>query len=711
MDYKLQQSMRAYLESDNEFVLFVTIDSSDYIPLLTEFGDIESIKLSDYCRDDDSYPDLDSFCNTVSSRVTPALLLGISEYSELTNDRSILNRIKDLTIQTKIIVVCRFANGFIKEICDYDKKFAERRIINHGMGKLPVITYTSEKLHNSDKFALIQGFKNLIKEMEGDMDLTTTYCVYTRLKIPSRKKINPYNLCNVEGVDEAILTPEQWRLYYQDSELEGVPYDHWRFFLKIKLQGTPNSFLRTVANKSKNYAEYCKQLLFSLLDVDHHNPDYWEIYSKRKEILRNHNFPPEDCAEYLGEVRSRSKDGIYYLTDTSELERNAIIEWIVDNKRLPDHLECIYPALHHYLSKYKYRSKFGDQFSDYFEAYRHCKIFNDCTQEYLSLVEQLATSDSHPYDLLDYRDSIINKCRDKNTYLIWIDALGVEYLSYIQFLINQYNYNSETNICRAYLPSITENNSQFFEDWPYNKEKVSAFDELLHDGPSDLSLDCMKYPYHLPIQLDIIDRVMTKVATLLNQGKYRKIILASDHGASRFARIIDGKTVKMTNPGKKSGRCCEESDEDSRLPTMVSENGYLSMSNYDRFQSGKKQGVELHGGATLEEVLVPVVVLYLKDESIKFTLKTPSVTYNFDEGFDLIVSTNTRLSDIYAVISNNRYTTIIQDYEIIVRVDAIKRTGSYVLQLFSGDSLLVSLPFEVNGKSAKFNKMGDDWFN
>lgn len=120
MDYKLQQSMRAYLESDNEFVLFVTIDSSDYIPLLTEFGDIESIKLSDYCRDDDSYPDLDSFCNTVSSRVTPALLLGISEYSELTNDRSILNRIKDLTIQTKIIVVCRFANGFIKEICDYD---------------------------------------------------------------------------------------------------------------------------------------------------------------------------------------------------------------------------------------------------------------------------------------------------------------------------------------------------------------------------------------------------------------------------------------------------------------------------------------------------------------------------------------------------------------------------------------------------------------
>ena len=92
-------------------------------------------------------------------------------------------------------------------------------------------------------------------------------------------------------------------------------------------------------------------------------------------------------------------------------------------------------------------------------------------------------------------------------------------------------------------------------------------------------------------------------------------------------------------------------------------------------------------------------------------MKTPSVTYNFDEGFDLIVSTNTRLSDIYAVISNNHYTTVIQDYEIRIRVDDIKRTGRYTLQLFSGDSILVSLPFEANGKSAKFNKMGDDWFN
>ena len=711
MDYKLQQSIRAYLESDNEFVLFITIDNSDYPSLLTEFGDIESIHLSDYCRSDDSYPDLDSFCNAVSSRNNPALLLGISEYSELTNDRSILNRIKDLTIQTKIVVICRFANGFIKEICDYDKKFAERHIINHGMGKLPVIAYTRENLRNSDKFILIQGFKNLLKEMEGNMDLSTTYCVYTRLKIPSRKHISPYNLCNTGGVDETLLTPEQWRQYYLDSELEGVPYDHWRFFLKIKMQGTSNSFLQMVADKSKNYVDYCKQLLFSLLDIDCHGPGYWDIYTKRKEILLNHNVPPEDCAEYIGEVHSKSRDGIYYLTDTSELERNAIIEWIVDNNCIPEHLDCIYPALHQYLSKYIFRSKFGDQFSNYFDTYRHCKIFNSCSQDFLTLVEQLASSGSHAYDLLDYRDRIINKCRDKNTYLIWIDALGVEYLGYLQFLINQYNYNSETNICRAYLPTITEKNSQFYEDWPYKKEKVSTFDDLLHDGPSDLALDCLKYPYHLPIQLEIIEKVMIKVATLLNQGKYRKVIIASDHGASRFARIVDGTTIKMTNPGIKSGRCCEESDGDSCLPTMVSENGYLSISNYDRFQSGKKQGVELHGGATLEEVLVPVIVLSLKDESIKFTMKTPSVTYNFDEGFDLIVSTNTRLSDIYAVISNNHYTTVIQDYEIRIRVDDIKRTGRYILQLFSGDSILVSLPFDANGKSAKFNKMGDDWFN
>lgn len=670
-----------------------------------------TIRLSDYCRNDDSFPDLDRFCNDISSRDLPSMVLGTSEYSELTSDRSILNRIKDLTVQTKILVICRFAGRFIEEICDYDKKFAERHIFDYGHDKFPRIVYTCDELNKSDKYVLIHGFKNLLKTMEVKKEPHKSYCAITRLEIPSCEKVGYYKLCNVGDVCENILTADQWRQYYQDPELEGVSYNHWRFFLKIKMYGTSNAFLKMVANSSHNYPDYCRRLIFSILDYDYQSPNYWNLYNKRKEIIKKLDVSPEDRSKYLGEVHSKLKDEIYYLTDCSELERNLIIKWIVDNKCLPEHLGLIYPALSQYLSKYNFRCKYGDRFTTYFDAYRHCKILNDPSADFISSVEMLATSTSHPYDSLDYRESIINKNRNEDTHLIWVDALGVEFLSYIQHLINQYNLNSETNICRAYLPSITEYNCQFYDDWQYSKEKVIILDNLLHDGSSDLTLDGLKYPYHLPTELIIIDEVLSKIASLLNQGEYRKVILTSDHGASRFARIHDGRTVSMPKHGKKSGRCCEVSHGDFHIPTAILENDHYSMSNYDRFQFGNKQGVELHGGATLEEILVPVIILSSKDESIKFNLKTPSVTYDFDKGFELIVSTNTKFSKIYAMISEKEYKVTIQDYEIKVKVDDIKRTGEYVLQLYDGDSLLVSLPFETNGRSAKFNKMDDSWFN
>ena len=37
------------------------------------------------------------------------------------------------------------------------------------------------------------------------------------------------------------------------------------------------------------------------------------------------------------------------------------------------------------------------------------------------------------------------------------------------------------------------------------------------------------------------------------------------------------------------------------------ENGYWVLANYDRFKGGRPANIEVHGGATLEEVTVPVI--------------------------------------------------------------------------------------------------------
>ncbi len=52
-----------------------------------------------------------------------------------------------------------------------------------------------------------------------------------------------------------------------------------------------------------------------------------------------------------------------------------------------------------------------------------------------------------------------------------------------------------------------------------------------------------------------------------------------------------------------------------RLPQK--KNGYIVLADYGRFKGSRAANVEVHGGASLEEVVVPVITLSLKDSSIE----------------------------------------------------------------------------------------------
>jgi len=73
---------------------------------------------------------------------------------------------------------------------------------------------------------------------------------------------------------------------------------------------------------------------------------------------------------------------------------------------------------------------------------------------------------------------------------------------------------------------------------------------------------------------------------------------------------------------KHGGRCCVWKEGLSAVSPYASdnENDYCVLANYDRFEGGKYTGVELHGGATLEEVVVPIIRLSLKKATVTFKL-------------------------------------------------------------------------------------------
>ena len=87
-----------------------------------------------------------------------------------------------------------------------------------------------------------------------------------------------------------------------------------------------------------------------------------------------------------------------------------------------------------------------------------------------------------------------------------------------------------------------------------------------------------------------------------------KIILTSDHGSSRLAVIYGRENkYKMNSAGEHSGRCCPVNEMDEKPNCAAEENGYWVMADYDRFAGGRLASAEVHGGATLEEILVPVI--------------------------------------------------------------------------------------------------------
>ena len=52
------------------------------------------------------------------------------------------------------------------------------------------------------------------------------------------------------------------------------------------------------------------------------------------------------------------------------------------------------------------------------------------------------------------------------------------------------------------------------------------------------------------------------------------------------------------------------------------------LANYERFKGGNKAQVEVHGGASLEEVVVPIVTLTLRPEKVEYRLADQIVKYS-----------------------------------------------------------------------------------
>ncbi|MFI3251183.1 MAG: hypothetical protein R3Y07_09540 [Eubacteriales bacterium] len=119
---------------------------------------------------------------------------------------------------------------------------------------------------------------------------------------------------------------------------------------------------------------------------------------------------------------------------------------------MPEKLETIYPALATYLQKFHFKSSpLSSLLTDYFQEYKHQKVLNKLEESFLAQVDTLANS--REYNRLPSRNEVMGRIEQKDSYLYWLDALGVEYLGAIVSLAEKQDLSVEIMIARAiYLP-------------------------------------------------------------------------------------------------------------------------------------------------------------------------------------------------------------------------------------------------------------------
>jgi hypothetical protein len=377
---------------------------------------------------------------------------------------------------------------------------------------------------------------------------------------------------------------------------------------------------------------------------------------------------------------------------------------------IPDELKDIYPALDEYLHTYSFTGVKGDLLTDYFAEYKRLKLTNRLTPEFHERVRGLAVDGSRPYNSLKTRGEVLDSIGKANAALYWVDALGAEYLGYIQSRAKTLGLKITVHTVRANLPTITSFNSDFYETWSGEKAQTKRLDEVKHDGEQDFNYQTIKTPVHLAEELRIVDTVLEWVKTKLTGKNADKVIIVSDHGASRLA-VINEQECKweMASKGKHSGRCCPCSEADVKSEYATEENGFWVLANYDRFKGGRKASVEVHGGATLEEVVIPLFEVSLFNNKIEISNTTPITAASFKKNAEIVLFSTTALKNVSVRVLGRQYTSVaVGNNKHKIALPDIKRAQKYTADVFEGDNLIGQVEFDVQRESGKTKD--SDWF-
>ena len=400
---------------------------------------------------------------------------------------------------------------------------------------------------------------------------------------------------------------------------KNMPESH-KQFVELWLNMHPeDSYTSHCFRNVKNICDIPNAVMLEIFNVRQDRPEWIDEFHQLMAVM---SIEPDD--RFFEEL---DKIPVYetrldFMTGNSKKERIYLIrmvgKWMKsDYEQVSscEKLRQVYPELFFYLSHAVHQE--NADLKGYLARYKAHKLENTLPADEDVYFAGFQT------DVYDNRYSVLADNIDGDTIILWIDALGVEWLPLLSWTIKEHCDGKiiSTSVGQAILPTETCYNDLWSSmDTPYSK--LDKLDKLAHKGV----VDEPDYYACIEEQLSFVAGAHKHITGLLK--KHHRVIITGDHGTSRLAarlfHVKDGFSAPKGATVCSHGRYCKSVEAagytmpNTRVFKGADGMQYVVFTNYDHFkQSGFAAGAdddnaiygEVHGGATPEEMLVPIIVI------------------------------------------------------------------------------------------------------
>lgn len=568
-----------------------------------------------------------TFLTTFSRRGEWAPIWGLSENHEKKNKITIYLTAFDV-LDIKDIELIKNA----KEWLNIWKEDDVRRIIC--LSKTLSYLYKNTLPDQVFDIKKINNYKNLILEIF-NIDIPIHYKEDDKqlwrslLKNILREKTikNFENLVTIYFNRASIKNDEIIDLWLEKNDELG------RWLLKWWLINEPtlkDDYIHLVMDSLEIYtnAVLLDTLWFRIFDYEMINKNW--IHERKnylKQFYRNSDTNPEKIEDKLKDrltsvlsKKDKIENKLRLLTDITTYERKLVLE-LIKGKETDyfDSLKEVYPSLYYYLLPLEVANLDRIEWiKEYFEEYKHSKLNNFPSDKLKEILGAKNKNDDSFYKWYYSVDDYYSIVKEEAEELIWIDGMGLEWLSLFVRLIDNYSeehgvFVEKKYVARTNLPSITECNR--YENANY----VRNLDRFIH------SENPYRHPDDLIKEIELIDAIIKREILSSNKSK---ICVVSDHGFTVFPQS-QYNNIKKYN--------FKESDHEGRCmwtdETFSGDVDFILHNPESKCGNGKKSLValryaslnnlprrEVHGGATPEEALVPVIIISKKVEKVSYEI-------------------------------------------------------------------------------------------